>query len=456
MKRNFLSVAGAVALIVSAFSTSAQAQPSQPSLLSQTELIEAKDEYYMKHYSLYKEYYDDESYEEAMGSWRVLYTLYPMSSKNIYLHGVKLIQTQIGKATDEQKPLWVDTLMAVYEQRIKYFEQEGFLRGSQGYDLLRYNPQRYKDAYNYFQRSYALDKSEMNGGYVAIWMQASFICQQRGEISNEQFLNDYMVSIDILNYQLQKETDAQMKEKIKTYIGNANGFLEKSGVATCEALNEVFAPKFAANPTDLALLKNMTALMERTTFADGRSCRSCDLYAQASVKLYDVEPSAAAAVNLARLFMQQEKYAEAKGFYEKAVAYEGLEATAHAQYYFELATACKVLGQVGDARAYARKAIERNPNWGEPYILIGDLYASSQCGEGEAAKFVYIAAVDQYNRAASVDPDENVKSKARQRASQNSSRFPRREQAFFEGLEEGQTKTVGCWIGETITVRFAD
>ena len=30
-----------------------------------------------------------------------------------------------------------------------------------------------------------------------------------------------------------------------------------------------------------------------------------------------------------------------------------------------------------DARSYARKALEYRPNWGAPYILIGDLYAAS-------------------------------------------------------------------------------
>jgi hypothetical protein len=96
------------------------------------------------------------------------------------------------------------------------------------------------------------------------------------------------------------------------------------------------------------------------------------------------------------------------------------------------------------------------PNDGNPYIIIGDLYASSanDCGEDEISKkAAYWAAVDKYIRARSVDT--SVEQMANERISSYSRAFPAMERLFFHDLKEGDSYTVGCWINETTTVRAA-
>ena len=106
------------------------------------------------------------------------------------------------------------------------------------------------------------------------------------------------------------------------------------------------------------------------------------------------------------------------------------------------------------SRNYARKALEINPNMGKAYIIIGDAYASSSasCTEDKlGGKSVFWAAVDKYYKAKQVDP--SVAETANEKINKFSSYFPDQETAFFNGINDGTSFSVGCWIGESTTVR---
>jgi tetratricopeptide (TPR) repeat protein len=108
------------------------------------------------------------------------------------------------------------------------------------------------------------------------------------------------------------------------------------------------------------------------------------------------------------------------------------------------------------ARAIARKAANLNPKAGKPYIIIGDLYASTanDCGNDELTrKVAYWAAVDQYKKARSVEP--NIATSMNKRISSYQKYFPTTELLFFYNLHEGDEYTVECWINEITTVRAA-
>ena len=105
------------------------------------------------------------------------------------------------------------------------------------------------------------------------------------------------------------------------------------------------------------------------------------------------------------------------------------------------------------ARTLALEAINLKPEWGEPYILIGDVYAGSKdCFTDEFEKAtIYWVAVDQFSKAKSVDAD--VVEKANERISTYKKYFPDIETIFFYSLKEGDNYKVGCWINETTKVR---
>ncbi len=107
------------------------------------------------------------------------------------------------------------------------------------------------------------------------------------------------------------------------------------------------------------------------------------------------------------------------------------------------------------SRQYALDAARIRPNWGEPYMLIGRLYASSGplCGPGRGwdSQVVTWVAIDMWSRAKSVD--SSVASEANKLIGRYTQYMPSVEDIFQRGLKEGESYYVGCWIQQSTTVR---
>ena len=110
------------------------------------------------------------------------------------------------------------------------------------------------------------------------------------------------------------------------------------------------------------------------------------------------------------------------------------------------------------SRKYALDAAKEKPRWGEPYMLIGNLYASSGplCGTGRGweSQVVTWAAIDMWTKA------KNVDTKSLGEANSLINRYkqymPKREDIFFRQIEAGDSYFVPCWIQESTIVRTAD
>ena len=111
------------------------------------------------------------------------------------------------------------------------------------------------------------------------------------------------------------------------------------------------------------------------------------------------------------------------------------------------------MGSLSRARDIYRRAAQVDPTNGEPYLLIGMLYAESskQFSGDIESKAVYWAAVDKCIKAKSIDPSCAERANASIR--NYSQYFPSMETIFFNDYSEGQSFQVGGWIGETTTIR---
>jgi len=108
----------------------------------------------------------------------------------------------------------------------------------------------------------------------------------------------------------------------------------------------------------------------------------------------------------------------------------------------------------GEARKAALEAASLKPNWGRPYLLIGDMYASSSrsCGDAWNQRLAALAAIDKYSKAKSVDP--SVAEDANKKIGIYNKSKPTQDEGFMRGFKEGQSLKVGCWIGETVRLRY--
>jgi len=397
--------------------------------------------------SEYIEFVKQKNYLDALPAWRRVYNQCPASSKSIFINGPKIYKKLIKIEKDEaKKMLYLDTLMQVYDKRIKYFGQEGNVLGRKGRDLYKYNKKgAYEEAYGYLFKSVELSKEKSQVAVLQSLMSASARMYKTKKIDAGQVVQNFSTISDILTQLegINKEKPKKL-EQIKKVQGNVGTIFIATGAGSCDVLIAHFTPKFEAAPTDVELLKTITK------YLDKGDCTDSKLFFDASENLYKAEPSAQAAYNLAKMAAKKKQFSKASEFYKKAIELTEDNET-KANYYYELAIISS--SSPATSRTYAKKAAALKPNWGKPYILIGKLYASSGCGDDKFTKSsVFWAAVDQFVKAKSVDA--SIAGEANKLIAEYKKYFPGKEDAFAYNVTEGSEVKIECWINTTTKARF--
>jgi tetratricopeptide (TPR) repeat protein len=418
------------------------------------ELRDSGDKEFMSLLTLEKQFYDQKDYKSTLSPWRKLYKIYPKSTVNLYIHGLNMYQGFVEGAKDRKtKDLYVDTLMQVYDHRIKYFDQKGWNLGHQGTDYLKYkldndqmtDDQRkpiLKKGFTYLDESVKLQGNDSEAPVLILLMQSTRGLYGLGEFGKEKIIEVYDVVSKVISNRLTKEPNSENYLKARDAVDQ---IFQSSGAADCDALISIYGPKFDQISSNIEDLKKMIRMLDR------QQCDASPLFAKASEKLYQLEPSAEAAYNMARLFVKADQLDKAETYYKQAVDLEK-DPLNLAKYYLELGQLNFSKAQI--ARTYLKKSIENNPNAGKAYIMLGDIYAhnSKSYGENDFEKsLVFLVAVDYYQKAKKVDV--SVEAEANQKIATYSQYFPPKEEIFFNGLTVGQAYTLGGWIGETTTIR---
>ena len=257
-------------------------------------------------------------------------------------------------------------------------------------------------------------------------------------------IENYIEASDILDYQLERDPEDETILQVKE--ASDYNFVT-SGAPTCASLVSYLKPLWEERQDDIQYLQRTVKILSAL------ECESEPLYALAAEALYEKEPSSEAAYGLAKLFLTKEEFQKAIAYYQEAIESE-VDPARKADYLFQLGFIANAqLKQPQKARNYALEAIKLKPDWGEPYILIGDAYAGTMdCFTDDFEKStIFWAAVDKFNKAKTVD--SSVAEKANERISTYENYFPDIETIFFYSLKEGDDYTIGCWINETTKVR---
>jgi len=119
MKINFVLVV----IVLMGFSANAQSKFGTDSIAC------------IENLSLFREYYKQKNYVDALKPWRWTFNNCPKSSGNIYKNGPKIFKERM-KVDKENKAAYLDTIMMIFDQRIQYFGKEGYVLGLKGYELV--------------------------------------------------------------------------------------------------------------------------------------------------------------------------------------------------------------------------------------------------------------------------------------------------------------------------------
>lgn len=406
--------------------------------------------------SLYREFfkqwrasnYENETIRDVIGPWRWVFLNCPKGTQNTYIDGTRIMAWRIDNTTDpDLKNKYIDTLMMVYDQRIQYFGKEGFVLGRKGVDLFTYRVEDIELIYRDLKRSVELEGDNSAGPVLVYYMRAAVTMATSGKSDSTIIFDAYDMASGIIDHNLKKnQENPEEKENWLNIQSNVELILEP--FATCEDLVTIFSKKFAEKPDDLELLKKITGIL------DAKRCQAFPLYFETTKKLYQLEPSPSSAYLIGKMLLSDGKFAEAIDYLKEAEKLEDSDAIQKSYKY--IAESYRALRNFPAARSFALKSISLNPNDGEPYIMIGDMYAESakDCGDNDlTSRVAYWAAVDKYARARQVDP--NMADIADKRIAAYSIYFPSKETIFFYTLKEGDPYTVQCWINEETRVRAA-
>ena len=395
--------------------------------------------------SVFREYCKQKNYEDALNPWRWAYENCPASYATIYKNGPKIIKAQIKKYP-ENKNEYVDTLMMIFDQRIKYgFGKEGYILGLKGYELFFADKNRAEEAYQILKTSINMDNNTSSVQAVYAYMKAIIHLQKKGIKSKEDVLSAYSIVSEIVDYNIKNESKTtknfiKYSEKIEDMF---------TPYANCEDIISLYTEKFQTSKEDIDLLKRIEKILTE------KECVKNQLYLDVLSVLQDVDESYDYEIKLASALFANGYFLKSSNAFNKILQDYDLEENLKAKTLLDYANSLRMEKKYSQAISQTIKALQIKPDWGEAYLLQGNIYVSGakSCGNDFEQTTVYWIAVDCFVKAKS---DDKVKDIAVKSINTYSKYFPNKETCFFNGVQSGEKYNIGCWINQTTLARTID
>ena len=329
--------------------------------------------------SMLGDYYKMQNWKDAYDCVIALLEKAPLAQVSTYTRGEMVMYQLIQGAADKaEKKQYLDALMKLEDQRMKYVQElnsfsppknqtsHGAVLARKAYYYSVFGPDTYDnysldDAYQMFSEGVAEVNEdpthEVEGFVLDQYFKTSYAkYKAEPDTFREQFLKDYLLCKEVCEKMLEKAnqtSDPAQQQKIveqydPTLMAVEHQFAE-SKAADREQLIAIFTPKVEARKTDLAYLRSVITILQNN------DCDDTDVYFKASKYAYEIEPSYNSAIGMAQWTQKQGKHAESIQYYDKAIELcpnDRQKARIAMQIVYALAKS----GNTGSAEPYLRKA----------------------------------------------------------------------------------------------------
>lgn len=415
-------------------------------------------------YVLYKDLVKQQKYKEAFPLWKKAYYTAPGSNGRVkyqFDDGVILYtQMYLNEIDDSKKAIYVDSVMSVYDKRMECFGDEAYIQGRKAFDYYYTFPGTVSDdeIYKMFKMNF-----DVNGKKADYFVVNPFT----------KILSDRIIANEV-SYEEGRKYAKLIGQTVAYGLKNCKGVLCDSwaiindyaparleslegidGFYDCDYYADKYYSRFEADPTNCDMINLAGRRLKRggCLDTDPRLIAVTEAY-----KTHCYEEPALGDVGEGNKAYRNGQYKEAIAYYTSHIS-NATDTEVKAKYEYIISQI--YYGDLKDfpkSRTHALNAASHKSNWGDPYILIGKLYASSGplCGSGRGwnSQVVTWAAIDKFQYAKKIDP--SVASEANKWINQYSQYMPKREDIFQRRIKEGDTFKVPCWIQENTTVRTAD
>lgn len=458
--------------------------------------------------SLYTEFYKqeqakenvaDRDYTDALKNWRYVFDNAPGLRQNTFVRGENMYKEMIEVETDAaKKEELIAVLFEIIEKRGDCWGQKGSALGRKAFYIASFYEGRDQEVFDLFDEAMDVDGNTTDPDIFSPYLGLLYGKVRSKEVDKSKF--DALVerATAICDYNITNGTEnAAAYEAAKTKITNFEGNVldleeleRKKNINDCASAKAFFQPKLAADPNNIDLVKEYFGFLQKV------DCTKDSEYYRMIVKRADIEPDVPRSIvyTAANVKLNDKDYAAAKNYLNRALGmygdepeYQGkinytlagieyseknyTEATRLYNAAFnniddiekkgaikmKLANMAYRLDDFPTARKYAEEAMTFMPNSGDPYMLIGQLYASSGklCGPGTGwdSQVVVWCAIDAWYKAKQID--SSVADKAQEKINKYSQYFPTKQDAFMsQGKSQGDSYFVPCWIQRSTTVRL--
>ncbi len=415
----------------------------------------------------------------AYDEWRKAFSIAPAADGQRDFHyqdGIALYKQQLQETSDEdRRKELIGEILKLYDQVASCYESGGLMIrdcdehcrrfraaqyiGRKGYDMFYEFNMPYETNLKVFEE--ALDKSGGNVEYIVFEPVANIVVYQfqQGRMTADEVRALHEKLVEAADFGIENSPD------YKAYYESAKArmlskFAEiESQVFDCDYFKGKLVPMYNENPSDVDIVKYVynKLVLEGCSKEDPflvKLQKEYEAYANEENARLQAEFEASNPGVVANRLYREGDFENAVVKYQEALTSEK-DPDKRAQYYFNIASIeFRRLGKLQESRANALKAAELRPRWGQPYLLIGDIYAraAKACG-GDAwgQRIVVLAALDKYLHAKAIDA--STAEEANRKISIYNANKPSKDDAFMRGLSEGDTLSTGCWIGEQTKLR---
>ena len=416
----------------------------------------------MSDFTNYRNFIKVEDYSQAYDYWRKAFYKAPGANGRIRYHfddGVRIFKHFYEVEPDSLKKMrWLDSIDHVYDKRIECFGDESTVAARRAFEYY-YSFADVKSAdtiYNLFKKAAEIDEKKTDYFVINPFSRMLLDRFEAQVIDTAEAKHYANIMIDAIKYGSENCNGDECKawEVIKDY---APYLLE-----SFEQIEDFYPPEFYKDKYLGYYMNNRNScdtvdLVYRKLIWGGCNIKNpefAQLVKDKNTKCY-VAPPEAGPLTKAYDFYNDGKYQKAISSFEDFIdKTEDNEKKAK----YTLLIAKIYYGDLRNfplSRKYALKAAGYRSGWGEPYMLIGKLYASSGplCGPGRGwdSQIVTWPAIDKFEYAKKIDPQ--VASDANKFINSYQKYMPDIEEIFIRGKKVGQAFYVGCWINETTTIR---
>lgn len=413
----------------------------------------------LRNISLYKEYMKANRFVEAYPHWRTVFTESPLVEGDIYNNGAQILRALIAESKDpQQKQAYLNELMAVHDQRIRYLDQLNALipvpvtieaaLGMKIHDYVIFS----EDDTD-LDKVYAIEKetiaSEQQQAPYYMFLDMIELSSRKLKTDTahkEQFILDYVTVSRYIAEAMKAATGPEEHHLLKMAKDKIDAHFINSGTATCENLQAVYGSQIEQHKYDIEYLKEVISVMQML------KCTNEEAYFAASEALYAAEPTGKTAAECGWIYYRKGNMDKCISYLDEAIKLT-LDNNLKAEYSYNAAVALFNQGQPVRAKQYAEQSLLYNSKYGKSYILLAQMYASfpNWSQEDTLNKCTYYAVLDKLQEAQSADPD--IAEEAGKLINAYSAHVPNEKDLIFIGLQKGNSVTIGGWIDETTTIR---